>query len=398
MTPGSGWSTSARARAAALLSLAALAVGCAENAGEGATREAQDALTIEVDDGAFAYSFAERDALPHGIGGDERFVFVTEPLAGRVVVLNRLTGKEVALLPPPPGGFLLPFTLKVPSSGKLFVLDAGGFPSLSTFPVPAVYEYSYKSKPNGKNFQAELKRAVHFDGIPFIFSEDLAVLPDGGVVVSDSGFGQLFLVEPSGAIVPAVTPASYSPADTIPALGPCLFPSGVTVGSVPFALAGDFAPGVGSLTAKGGQLYFGSTCQGGIARIPVASLRDARAPWQRAADIAPVSPKPADVLAETLKGLAFNNWTGDPDLYVTDPIHQRLLRIDVSTGERDVVADEPSLFNFGVAAQFLPPVLGVTPLVVSSDQEHLLASLNVAIPADQFELPFVLTKVLLLEP
>jgi hypothetical protein len=50
-------------------------------------------------------TFAKRDALTHGIAGDERYVFVTEPGIGvapngaRVVALDRFTGREVAALP-----------------------------------------------------------------------------------------------------------------------------------------------------------------------------------------------------------------------------------------------------------------------------------------------------------
>src|SRR5262245_28981636 len=72
---------------------------------------------------------AERVNLPHGVAGDLRLVFITEPLNGRVAVIDRFTGEPLAALPAPPGGFLLPFELRVPHPGHLIVLDAGGFPS-----------------------------------------------------------------------------------------------------------------------------------------------------------------------------------------------------------------------------------------------------------------------------
>src|SRR5215207_1966922 len=77
-----------------------------------------------------ATTLAERDALIHGIAGDDDYVFVTEPGIGvstagpRVVVLDRDNGRQKAVLPAPPGGF----TLRSPQEGKLVVLDAGGFP------------------------------------------------------------------------------------------------------------------------------------------------------------------------------------------------------------------------------------------------------------------------------
>ena len=59
---------------------------------------------VEVGRQAVGFRFAERQNLPHGVAGDALHVFVTEPLNGRVVVLSRLTGREVAEVPPPPGG------------------------------------------------------------------------------------------------------------------------------------------------------------------------------------------------------------------------------------------------------------------------------------------------------
>ena len=93
-----------------------------------------------------------RDALTHGIAGDERYVFVTEPGVGvapngaRVVALDRFTGAEVAAFPAPPGGFKLPFTLRVPRTGRLVVLDSGGFPPSGP---PVVYDYRYRTDRRG---------------------------------------------------------------------------------------------------------------------------------------------------------------------------------------------------------------------------------------------------------
>ena len=57
----------------------------------------------------FARALAQRDSLIHGIAGDERYVFVTEPGMGvstagpRVVALDRFTGREVAVASRPRG-------------------------------------------------------------------------------------------------------------------------------------------------------------------------------------------------------------------------------------------------------------------------------------------------------
>ncbi len=68
---------------------------------------------IEVGRHALGFRFAERNNLPHGVAADALHIFVTEPLNGRVAVINRITGNEIAVIPPPPGGFLLPFGARI---------------------------------------------------------------------------------------------------------------------------------------------------------------------------------------------------------------------------------------------------------------------------------------------
>src|SRR3954468_10853029 len=132
-------------------------------------------------------TFTTRNALTHGIAGDERYVFVTEPGIGvaphgaRAVALARRTGNEVAALPAPEGGFKLPFTLRVPRSGHLVVLDSGGFPPVGP---PVVYDYSYSTKRAA--LRARPTRTTSFAGQPLAFAEDVEVLPNGEYVVSES--------------------------------------------------------------------------------------------------------------------------------------------------------------------------------------------------------------------
>lgn len=352
-----------------------------------------EALRVEGGRHAVAYEYAHRNDLIHGIAGDERYVFVTEALSGNVPVLSRDTGVEVGALPPPPDGFLLPFALRVPETGRLFVLDSGGFPDPERPAIPRVYEYAYETDPRTKAFSATLVRGVKFDGLPVIYAEDMEVLPDGRIVVSESVIGALWVVNTDFTVEPALFPAGFDPDQAIPGLNPCV-QDPITVGDVPFSVPGGFAPGVGSMAARGDHLYFGNTCLGGIRRIPIAALTDpSKAPHERGDAIEVVSPRPAGTEAETLKGLTFNRWSNDDRLIATDPIHLRLLRIDIRTGKREVLADDPMLFNFPVAAQWLPPTRGRQPLVVSSDQEHRLAALNIAIPGDMLQLPFIVTKV-----
>ncbi|MCM3871312.1 MAG: hypothetical protein ND895_11560 [Pyrinomonadaceae bacterium] len=344
---------------------------------------------IEVGRHALGFRFAERDNLPHGVAADALHIFVTEPLNGRVAVLSRITGSEIAEIPAPPGGFLLPFGLRTDGSGKLVILDSGGFPSPTSLAIPRVYVYSYTRTHHG--FSATLRRTVTVN-VPVIFSEELEVISPGRYVISDSGFGAIWIIEPDGTVAPGITPQTLNPADAIPILAPCFFPPGATVGGIPFRPPGDFAPGVGALGTDGTHLYMSGTCRGGVSRVPLAVFSDGRAPWERAADIEDVFVRPGGEVG-TMKGLVFNRYNrNDDSLYALEPFNLRLVRINVETGERTVLLDDPVLFNFPVGATFLPfPGLGE--MVITSDQEHRLAVLNAALTGDITTPPFLLTKV-----
>jgi hypothetical protein len=341
--------------------------------------------------------FAERANLPHGVAGDQHLVFVAEPLNARVAVLDRASGDEVGDLPAPPGGFLLPFEMRLPHAGRLVVLDSGGFPDPTSLAIPRVYDYRYAYDPDARTFSATLTRTVRFDGIPFVFSEDVEVLDDGRYVVSDSVFGALWVISRDGSsITPGIVPATFNPEDGIPGLAPCIFaPEVDTVGGVPFILPGGFAPGVGSLTSRDGFLYFGGTCAGGVARVPIAVFDDARPPHERGSDIEIVAPRPDPGDFDTLKGLTFNPFDPQDDaLYAADAFHLRIIKIDVATGVRTVIADDPVLFNFPISLKFLPPIRGERAFIVSSDQEHRFAALNAALDdVSIFQLPFLITEV-----
>jgi hypothetical protein len=338
----------------------------------------------------FTRTLAQRENLIHGIAGDERLVFVTEPGIGvgttpRVVALDRFTGREVAALPAPDGGFGLPFTLRVPKSGHLVVLDVGGFPPQGP---PTVYDYRYHR--DWRGFSAELVRTVSFDGLPLAFAEDIEVLPNGEYVVSESVFGGLWLVGRDGSVRPGI--ANLNPAD--PPLAnlsgcPMMVPPGFTIGGLPFA--GAFAPGAGSLAVRGNDLYLSSTCHGGVQKLKIKTLLDSsRQAAERAAEIEEITSAPAQ--PSSLKGITFNEFDrGDPWIYAGDPFRLRLVRIHSRTGKLEVLSTNQRRFDFTVSTDFLPPVLkGLpNPLVTASDQEYRWPVLNPALSEDKFRPPFI---------
>jgi hypothetical protein len=84
----------------------------------------------------------------------------------------------------------------------------------------------------------------------------------------------------------------------------------------------------------------------------------------------------------------------DDALYAADAFHLRIIKIDVATGVRTVVGDDPVLFNFPVSLKFLPPIRGERAFIVSSDQQHRFAALNAALDGVSiFQLPFLITEV-----
>lgn len=382
---------SARARVAAI-SAALAALGALAASGP-----AVAAPTAGFARAGAGLSSLERTPLMHGVAGDRKLIFVTEPAVERpgarprVVALNRLTGRKVGELPQPSGGgFGFPFSLRVPHTGRIAVLDNAGWPPAGP---PTVDEYSYGFR--GGKLRAKLERKVDFTGLPLYFAEDFEALPGHRYVVSESIVGGLWIVGRNGRVRPGLLPSS--PTAPLAALGPCAFPTGVRVGKVPFVPPGLMAPGIGSLAYRDGQLFFSTSCRGGLHRLALKTLLDTSRPAeQRARQIRTISPRPEGTAVEVLKGLSFNRWSrSDRNLYAGDPFHLRLLRIDPKTGRRTVVSDDPRLFNFTVAATFLPPLPGQrnNPLVAISDQEYRWSGLNTALTKDAFAPPFLLTKL-----
>jgi hypothetical protein len=362
-------------------------LGCAAPTEEPVVHQT-DALHVDISRHAAAYDYAERNELVTAAAGDTDVVFVAEPLAGRVVALDRLTGAELGDLPAPPDGWLLPFSLRVPQNGKLVVLDPGGLPAPGVPTVARVYDYDFRLRQH--RLEATLSRTVRFDGLPLVFAEDVEVTASGTYVVAESFIGALWLIAPDGTI----TPGLFPDAAPIAPLAPCTWPA-TTVNGVPFGLDGGFASGVVALAARGSDLFFAPTCSGGVYRIPLATVTDpTRSPDDKAADIVPVSPRAATTPVETLEGITFNRFDRhDKYLYAADSLNLRVIRIDPDTGTRETLLTDPVLFNFPVHPQFAPPVAGIAPLLVPSDQEYRSAIINQALDHDIFQPPWIVAKV-----
>jgi hypothetical protein len=88
----------------------------------------------------------------------------------------------------------------------------------------------------------------------------------------------------------------------------------------------------------------------------------------------------------------------EPYMYAADAMRLRLIRINTRTGERQVLADDHELFNFPSSLAFMPSLPRGEPfpqLVVVSNQQHLTPLTNDLAPEDNFEFPFIATRVVL---
>lgn len=334
--------------------------------------------------------------IPAGIAGGEHVLFVGSPLDGRVLVLSRATGAKIAELPQPEKKLVLPLILRAIGPTRIAVLDCGGFPAPGkTDAEPTIYEYDYAIE--GDRFTATLSRTIHFTGAHIGFAEELVRLEDGGYLVPDAVYGAIWRVTADGQVVPGIGPKSSAPADAIPSMVFCPTMAKTTVGGLPFLFTDSTIPGVAGIAVRDGTVYFYSSCAASLYRVPLASLTDAREPWERAQDIHLVASKDAGTTTEEILELQFDPYDPtDRYLYAADALQFRIIRIDPETGRREVVLRDERLLNFPASLGFLPPTGGArSSLVVLSNQQHRDPHLNPAITADQVQLPYLVTQIAL---
>jgi hypothetical protein len=342
-----------------------------------------------------SFDFANLDVPIAGVAAGETVVFVGEPLNASVVVLSRLTGQQIGVLPPPPNGFAVPFIMHMVGPGRVAVLDAGGLPQPSPFvPVmPAIYEYTYGFGPGG--FSATLVRTISFASVLIGFPEDFVRLDDGRYLMSDSILGSIWIAQPDGTITPGIVPQSFDPSDLIPTLAFCPTMPEVIVNGYPFLFTGSTLPGVSPLAVRRGTVYYYSPCARGIYSFPLAVLSNNQAPYQRVSEISLVAPTPADIAVEELLDFSFNPYNNaDPFLYAAQPLQLQVIRIDVTNGAREVLASGPQLFDFPSSLTFLHPGIPATELLVVSNQQERTPLTNDAVTQTTFHLPFVVAQVL----
>jgi hypothetical protein len=336
--------------------------------------------------------------LPAGVAADKTVVFVGDPLDGQVFAYARDTGQQIGQLPQPPGGFVLPFIMHSLGEGRVGVLDAGGLPQPKPFaPVhPMISEYTYTFSPTA-GFSATLARFVDSSGTEVGFPEDFVKLADGRILMSDAILGSVWVIQTDGTFTPGIVPKTFNAQDAIPQMVFCQTMPEVTVNGVPFLFSGSTNPGIEAIAVRNGFAFFHSPCARGLFKFPISILSDSRAPYQRAADIQLVASTPANIQVEELLDMQFNSTDpSDMRLYAAHGLQLEILRIDSTTGARQVIASDSRLFDFPSSIAFLPPVPnqqgGLTFLVASNQQERTPLT-NDAVTMNSFITPFLVAKV-----
>ena len=112
-------------------------------------------------------------------------------------------------MPPPPNGFVLPFTMHSLGKNRVAVLDAGGLPQPQPF-VPAnpkIYEYAYSLSPE-HGFSVSLVCTI-VSPVCWWVSGRLVRLDDDRYLLSDAVLGSIWVVNPDGTVVPGIVPEKF---------------------------------------------------------------------------------------------------------------------------------------------------------------------------------------------
>ena len=346
---------------------------------------------------SISFDYANLEMVIAGVAGGDEVVFVGEPLNGSVIALSRFTGNQIGKLPPPPNGFVLPFIIHSLGKGKVAVLDAGGLPQPVPFvpASPSIYEYTYNVSPE-RGFAASLVRTVSFASVLIGFAEDFVHLDDGRYLISDAVLGSIWVAQPDGTISPGIVPKSFNPEDLIPTLGFGPTMPEIMVNGYPFLFTGSTLPGVSPLAVRDNTVYYYSPAARGLYAFPLPILSDKRPPYQRADDIRLVAPTPSNVEVEELLEFSFNPYDPlDRYLYAADPLQLQVIRINLLNCSRQTVASGSKLFDFPSSLGFLPTIGPVSELVVVSNQQERTPLTNDAVSQTSFNLPFIVSKILL---
>jgi hypothetical protein len=343
--------------------------------------------------GPFANATFPQAFPMHGVGGDEILLFAVQPVASPqepsgIHVASRLTGQPIADVTPPPGGWHTPLAIKITdfqrqgagTQGSFLLLDSGNPPEEIGARPAVIYRYNYSfSLQDG--FQAALVETHVLPlagppgpGLPtgIVLPESMTLLPGGGVAVTDTVAGAIWVAGPSledwrlAMIDPRFAPGFGVPEiDAIGrAAGGGTRPYRLLLPTIP-GTPGPAAPGVHSIAyaAVTDEVYvIRSATPGGIFGIPRSVLLDTTTPpFAKGAALQVLVP-PTAGLSDLTDGLDYDRfhptspwlyWQRAPSDAIGGGIGT-LRRVNVFTGAIEVVAQSNTLFDFTDEISALP--------------------------------------------
>ena len=290
--------------------------------GAGALRAARAAPHTPTD--GRVSTFAERDALIHGIAGDERYVFVTEP--GDRGRTRRRRASSCSTATPAAGGrgAARPARrLQAAVHAARPAHRAPRRPRQRRLPAAVARRSSTTTTtgPSTASSGPSSRARRTSPAMPLGFAEDVEVLPNGEYVVSESVVGGLWLIGRDGKIRRGLVPDDGAPAAAEPRPVPvpqrrhrhgrrtCRSRPGRELRSRRRLARGPRQRAVPQLDLRGRHP---APRDQDAARHPQAGRRARR----RRSIV--VTPRKNDL--ESLKGITFNRWDAkDPYIYAGDP-------------------------------------------------------------------------------
>jgi hypothetical protein len=370
----------------------------------------------------------------HGTGGDEVLLFAVQPDEAPdgekgVLVADRLTGRQIGEVTPPPIGWKVPLSIEVfdfeqrgrSTSGSFLLLDAGALPTQAGTAPALLHRYTYSYAPGaGLRTNWVETHVLPLAGPPgpelptgLLYPAGFTRLPGGAIAVTDTLIGAIWVAGRSLedwrlAIIDARFAPGFVEGD-IHGIGRA--PGGGTRPYTlrlpsPFPGLPPVAPGIHSITyaAVTDEVVAIRTAQpGGIYALPLSVLLDpSLPPFAKGASLREVVP-PQVGLSDLTDGIVYDRFhPGTPWVYwqrsIADEIgggSNILRRAHLLTGEIQEVARSNTLYDWTSNVAVLPPIDGLpVSLVVSAmGQEENNPEVNVLLTEPQYVGPSLLTLV-----
>jgi hypothetical protein len=370
----------------------------------------------------------------HGAGGDELLLFAVQPTLAPdgpqgILVASRITGRQIGAVVPPPNGWQVPLSIEVfdferqglRTRGSIIILDAGVEPRLAGTGPALVHRYTYSYSPGGGLTTTWVETHVLPLASPpgpelptgILYAAGFARLPGGGIAVTDTLIGAIWVAGPSfddwhlamidSRFAPGFVDGDVYGVGRAPGGGtrsytlrlPSLIPGG------PQAWPGIHSITYAAITDE--VVTLRTAPPGGIYALPLPVLLDVTLPPFAKGDFLREVVAPQVGLSDSTDGIVYDRFhPGTAWVYwqraISDEIgggSNILRRIHLVTGQVQEVARSNTLYDWTSNLAVLPPIDGLpVSLVVSAmGQEENNPEVNVLLTEPQYVGPSLLTLV-----